>query len=57
MELAGAALSLLDALYLSIQIPTATVNFIGFGLPRVRSNRLVSPLSLFNILSVNFTGR
>jgi len=31
----GAALSLLDALYLSIQIPHATVNFIGFGLPRV----------------------
>jgi hypothetical protein len=32
----GAALSLLDALYLSIQLPSSiTVNFIGFGLPRV----------------------
>ncbi|KAJ4474906.1 lipase class 3 family protein [Lentinula aciculospora] len=31
----GSALSLLDALYLSIQIPSATVNFIGYGLPRV----------------------
>ncbi|KAJ3761776.1 lipase class 3 family protein [Lentinula raphanica] len=31
----GAAISLLDALYLSIQIPSATTNFIGYGLPRV----------------------
>ncbi|GAW06982.1 alpha beta-hydrolase [Lentinula edodes] len=31
----GAAISLLDALYLSVQVPTATVNFIGYGLPRV----------------------
>ncbi|KAJ4473289.1 lipase [Lentinula edodes] len=31
----GAAISLLDALYLSVQVPSATVNFIGYGLPRV----------------------
>ncbi|KAF9073596.1 lipase [Rhodocollybia butyracea] len=31
----GAALSLLDALYLKVQIPSASVKFIGFGLPRV----------------------
>ncbi|KIK57088.1 hypothetical protein GYMLUDRAFT_46709 [Collybiopsis luxurians FD-317 M1] len=31
----GAAISLLDALYLSIQVPSATVTFIGYGLPRV----------------------
>ncbi|KAJ3799435.1 lipase class 3 family protein [Lentinula aff. detonsa] len=31
----GAAISLLDALYLSIQMPSASVNFIGYGLPRV----------------------
>ncbi|KAJ3993044.1 lipase class 3 family protein [Lentinula boryana] len=31
----GAAISLLDALYLSIQLPSASVNFIGYGLPRV----------------------
>ncbi|KAJ3983157.1 lipase class 3 family protein [Lentinula detonsa] len=31
----GAALSLLDALYLSVQLPSASVNFIGYGLPRV----------------------
>jgi len=31
----GAALSLLDALYLSIQLPGTTVNYMGFGLPRV----------------------
>jgi hypothetical protein len=31
----GAAISLLDSLYLSIQIRSATVTFIGYGLPRV----------------------
>ncbi|KAF9073600.1 lipase [Rhodocollybia butyracea] len=31
----GAALSLLDALYLRLQLPTASVSFIGYGLPRV----------------------
>jgi len=31
----GAALSLLDALYLKIQIPSASVSFFGYGLPRV----------------------
>ncbi|KAF5375316.1 hypothetical protein D9757_009673 [Collybiopsis confluens] len=31
----GAALSLLDALYLTLQIPSATVKFFGYGLPRV----------------------
>lgn len=31
----GAAISLLDALYLTIQLPSASVNFIGYGLPRV----------------------
>ncbi|KAE9386984.1 lipase [Gymnopus androsaceus JB14] len=31
----GAAISLLDALYLSIQLPNAMVNFVGYGLPRV----------------------
>ncbi|KAJ3743759.1 lipase class 3 family protein [Lentinula detonsa] len=31
----GAAISLLDALYLSTQMPSASVNFIGYGLPRV----------------------
>ncbi|KAJ3971599.1 lipase class 3 family protein [Lentinula raphanica] len=31
----GAAISLLDALYLSIQMPSANVNYIGYGLPRV----------------------
>jgi hypothetical protein len=31
----GAAISLLDALYLSINIPSATVKFVGYGLPRV----------------------
>ncbi|EIW58094.1 lipase [Trametes versicolor FP-101664 SS1] len=31
----GAAISLLDALFLPLHIPTAKVSFIGYGLPRV----------------------
>ncbi len=31
----GAAISLLDALFLPLHIPTVTVSFIGYGLPRV----------------------
>ncbi|KAI0630903.1 lipase [Trametes polyzona] len=31
----GAAISLLDALFLPLHIPTAQVRFIGYGLPRV----------------------
>lgn len=34
-DFVGAALSLLDALYLRLQLPTASVSFIGYGLPRV----------------------
>ncbi|KAI0630904.1 lipase [Trametes polyzona] len=31
----GAAISLLDAIFFHVQIPTAKVTFIGYGLPRV----------------------
>jgi len=31
----GAALSLLDALFLKVQIPSASVSYVGYGLPRV----------------------
>ena len=31
----GAAISLLDTVYLHLQIPSATVSYIGYGLPRV----------------------
>ncbi|KAI0675611.1 lipase [Trametes maxima] len=31
----GAAIALLDALFLPLQIPGATVSFVGYGLPRV----------------------
>lgn len=33
----GAALSLLDAIFLPLQIPGLTVTHYGYGLPRVRS--------------------
>jgi len=38
----GAAISLLEVLYLSIQIPSATVSFIGYGLPRVGNQAFAS---------------
>ncbi|KAH9851867.1 lipase, partial [Lenzites betulinus] len=31
----GAAISLLDAIFLSLHIPSATIKFVGYGLPRV----------------------
>ena len=33
--LTGAAISLLDALYIPLHIPSANVKFVGYGLPRV----------------------
>ena len=33
----GAALSLLDAIFLPLHIPGLTVTYYGYGLPRVRS--------------------
>ena len=33
--LTGAAISLLDAIYLHLQVPSAEVRFVGYGSPRV----------------------
>lgn len=42
MGIVGATLSLLDALYLSIHLPSdITVKYIGFGSPRVRFDQLL----------------
>ncbi|EPT01111.1 hypothetical protein FOMPIDRAFT_1023431 [Fomitopsis schrenkii] len=38
----GAAISLLDTIYLHLQIPSATVTFIGYGLPRVGNQQFAN---------------
>ena len=43
----GAAISLLDALYLSIQVPSATVSFVGYGMPRVRVENFLGLCALW----------
>ncbi|CDO71060.1 hypothetical protein BN946_scf184844.g64 [Trametes cinnabarina] len=50
----GAAIALLDAVYLHLQIPHATIKFVGYGLPRVGNQEFANyvdaqPISVTHI--------
>ncbi len=47
LNASGAGISLLDAIFLRLHIPDATIRFVGFGTPRVRL--LVADLSTSRI--------
>ena len=48
--LTGAAISLLDALYIPLHIPSANVKFVGYGLPRVGNQAFA------DYVDANFSG-
>ena len=50
MQPPGAAISLIDALYLKINVPDSTVKFYGYGMPRVSWIFMISPSSYPNVV-------
>ena len=53
----GAALSLLDAVFLPLHIPGLTVTYYGYGLPRVRTAAGIPSTGILEDLTLFCTGR